>query len=430
MPAYGYIRKSVVHDPTRLLSAEMQEAAIRKLAAADRHEDIVILSDLDVSGRKRRTSRPGWDELLSAVEAGEATAVYAYSLSRFARSVAQLAEFFELCERHHVRVRVDRDQIDTSTATGKLVGNVLASLAQFEADVASERVKDAFAAKRIRDPEWVGPGQKPYGSRDGEDPMIVVAAFRDAGSFDGAARRLNVRGIPCRVEGAAWSGSVVREIVRRHAPDEVGPSVRRGAPAGRRWFRLSQLITCSACGKPLTGSRDTRRGDVRYACPRARTVPHARGWVNESKLLPLVAAEARQAALLTKRLQRGSAEDELAMRELEAERQRVKAMFRKGRMDEPEFDAAMAEIDDDVSKLSTRRWVRRLSRPLVVMDTVDDEGTIVPADDAGKVNAYLRRLFERVTVDMSQPARRGPSSWVPSLTFQWRDPSMRAPGDA
>ena len=69
--------------------------------------------------------------------------MYAYSLSRFARSVAQLADFFDLCERTGVAVRVDRDQIDTTTATGKLVGNVLASLAQFEWDVASERVKEA-----------------------------------------------------------------------------------------------------------------------------------------------------------------------------------------------------------------------------------------------------------------------------------------------
>src|SRR5689334_15716864 len=111
MTAYGYIRKSVVHDPSRMLSPEMQESAIRKLAAANGDDDVIILSDLDVSGRKGRTARPGWNELLRTVEDGEAHAVYAYSLSRFARSVAQLADFFELCERKAVRVKVDRDQI-------------------------------------------------------------------------------------------------------------------------------------------------------------------------------------------------------------------------------------------------------------------------------------------------------------------------------
>src|SRR4051794_9827652 len=215
MTAYGYIRKSVVHDPARMLSPETQEAAIRSLAARNGDDDVVILSDLDVSGKKDRTRRRGWDELLRAVEDGDATAVYAYSLSRFARSVSQLAEFFELCDRQRVAVRIDRDHIDTSTATGKLVGNVLASLAQFESDVASERVKDAFATKRVNDPTWRGPGNPVYGERDGEDPGRVVQAFREARSYDGAARLLNAGKVACRAKGAVWSGSVVREIVRR-----------------------------------------------------------------------------------------------------------------------------------------------------------------------------------------------------------------------
>ena len=256
MTAYGYIRKSVVHDPARMLSPETQEAAIRGLAARHGDDDVVILSDLDVSGKKDRTRRPGWNELLRAVEDGDVTSVYAYSLSRFARSVSQLAEFFELCDRRRVAVRIDRDHIDTSTATGKLVGNVLASLAQFESDVASERVKDAFATKRVKDPAWDGPGNKPYGALDGEDPMIVVGAFREVGSFDGAARRLNARGVPSRFsKGHYWSGSVVRGVVKAHAPDDVGPMVRRGSPAGRRSFRFAALIECSTIPGACTRER-------------------------------------------------------------------------------------------------------------------------------------------------------------------------------
>ncbi len=418
MTAYGYIRKSVVHDPSRMLSPEMQEAAIRRLAASNGDGDATILSDLDVSGRKGRSRRPGWDELLRAVEDGEATAVYAYSLSRFARSVAQLAEFFELCDRRGVRVRVERDQIDTSTATGKLVGNVLASLAQFEADVASERVKDAFVAKRAKDPTWAGPGQKRYGTRSGEDLTVVLDAFRTAGSFDGAARLLNAGGIPSRVKGRHWSGTVVRGIVKVHAPDEVGPYVRRGAPAGRRAFRLSQLITCSDCGGFFTGSHDTRRGDVRYQCARSRVIPHVRGWVNESKLLPVVKAEAERAAIAVRRLQVGSAEDEAAVAALGAKRSRILENYDDGLYDKATRDSRLAAVGDEESKLSSRRWIKRIALP-----------PDVASDDPARVNAYLRRLFARVEVDMSQPATFGPSKWLPTLTFEWRDPSMRFDGD-
>jgi len=429
MTAYGYIRKSVVHDPARMLSPEMQEDAIRKLAAANGDEQVVLLSDLDVSGRKGRTARQGWDELLRAVEDGEAHAVYAYSLSRFARSVAQLADFFELCERKKVRVRVDRDQIDTSTATGKLVGNVLASLAQFEADVASERVRDAFAVKAARDPEWSGPGQPAYGRRDGEDVEVILGAFRERGSYDGAAKLLNQLGVPCRVRGAAWSGTVVRSIVQREAPDEVLPSAGRGAPAGKRAFRFSQLVRCSTCEAKgvragskastfLTGSWDKRRGEVRYACSRARTVPHARGWVNEAKLLPVIVAEAARALPVEKRMQRGSAEDEAKLARLAAKRERIIDMAADGVIDKAERDRRLAAVAEDESKLTAVRWIRRIALQPDIAD-----------GDPSTVNAYLRRLFTHVEVDMSEPATFGPSKWVPRVRFEWRDPSMRVEGE-
>jgi DNA invertase Pin-like site-specific DNA recombinase len=418
MTAYGYIRKSVVHDPSRMLSPEMQESAIRKLAAANGDDDVIILSDLDVSGRKGRAARPGWNELLRAVEEGEANAVYAYSLSRFARSVAQLADFFELCEQRKVRVRVDRDQIDTSTATGKLVGNVLASLAQFEADVASERVKDAFATKRVKDPEWTGPGNKPYGTVNGENAEVVVAAFREARSFDGAARLLNTRGVPSRKPNGYWSGSGVRGIVKRLAPDEVGPYVRRGSKAGLRSFRLAQVIACSECGSFLTGSHDQRRGDVRYQCARSRTVPHVRGWVNESKLMPVIKAEAERAAIAVQRIQKGSVEDAAALAILGAKRARILENFDDGLYDKATRDARLAEVADAESKLSTVRWIKLVKLP-----------PDLETSDPTRVNAFLRRIFARATVDMSQPALRGPSKWVPTVEFEWRDPAMRVEDD-
>jgi DNA invertase Pin-like site-specific DNA recombinase len=418
MTAYGYIRKSVVHDPSRMLSPEMQEAAISRLAESNGDGEVVILSDLDVSGRKGRSRRPGWDELLSAVEDGEAHAVYAYSLSRFARSVAQLADFFDLCDRKGVKIRVDRDHIDTSTATGKLVGNVLASLAQFEADVASERVKDAFVAKRARDPQWEGPGNRPYGSKDGEDPAMVIEAFQEAGSFDGAARLLHQRGIPTRgkkEDGVGyWYGTTVRDIIRREAPNLIAPGVSRGSAAGSRQFRLSRLLACSTCGTMMTGSYDRRHDQVNYYCRLARVTPHARGNVLESKILPGVIDEASFAIPNIANAQRGSKEDEARAVDLAGKRDRWLEQYAEGLIDKAERDRRLAAIAEEESKLTAFRWVRRLTLP-------PDPAT----SDPGKVNAYLRRLFSRIEVDMSQPGVRGPSPWRPALTFEWRDPSLR-----
>lgn len=418
MPAYGYIRKSVVHDPTKTLSPEMQEAAIRTLAARNGDEDVTILSDLDVSGKKGRDRRRGWDELLSAVEGGEATAVYAYSLSRFARSVAQLADFFELCDGRKVPVRVERDHIDTATATGKLVSNVLASLAQFESDVASERVKDAFAAKRGRDPEWLGPGNRPYGDQPGEDVVAVVEAFRQAGSFVGAAKLLRDKGTPTRKARGMWHPTTVRDIVRRVAPDELLPGTTRGAAAGRREFRLAGLLECGVCGRRLTGSRDSRSLMVRYQCHAgAIDERHGRGWVSESVLLPAVAAEMSRALPIVKRRQVGNAADEARLAELAAKRARIVDMAADGVIDKADRDRRLAEVAQAESVLTARRWVRRIG---LAQD--------VERGEPSRVNAWLRGHLNRVTVDMASEARRGPQKAPPSLTFEWRDPSLRIDG--
>jgi DNA invertase Pin-like site-specific DNA recombinase len=416
MTAYGYIRKSVVHDPSRMLSPEMQDAEIRKLAAYNGHDDIVILSDLDVSGTKDRTRRPGWDQVLTAIEAGECKDLYSYSMSRLARSVDQLSAVRKMCTTHGVGLHLVREKVDTSSASGRLYWNLQSSFEEFWADVTSERVKDAFAVKRAKDPTWAGPGQPPYGARDGENPSLVVAAFREAGSFDGAARLLNARGVPSRfANGHYWSGSVVRGVVKAHAPDEVGPIVRRGSPAGRRSFRFAGLIECSTCGKPLTGSRDARYGFIRYACSRARVLPHARGWIVESKFLPVIKAEAERAGVAIRRLQVGTAEDEAAMATLAAKRARILENYDDGLYDKATRDARLAAVADEESKLSSRRWIKRVTLP-----------PDLERSDPARVNAYLRRLFSRVVVDMSQKALRGPSKWIPTMTFEWRDPTLRS----
>ena len=124
MPAYAYLRKSSVHDPRREVSHEVQEAAVREMAA--RHGDnggtLVILSDWDKSGRLGADRRPGYRALLEAIDSGTATAVYSYSLSRLARgpcrsSPASSPGVWSAASRsgwrHHV---------DTSTASGDAPG--------------------------------------------------------------------------------------------------------------------------------------------------------------------------------------------------------------------------------------------------------------------------------------------------------------------
>ena len=66
-------------------------------------------------------------------------------LDRLARSVAHLGQIVESLERRKVGLRVLDLGLDTSTATGQLILNVLGSVAQFERAMMLERQRDGLA---------------------------------------------------------------------------------------------------------------------------------------------------------------------------------------------------------------------------------------------------------------------------------------------
>jgi hypothetical protein len=147
------------------------------------------------------------------------------------------------------------------------------------------------------------------------------------------------------------------------------------------------------------------------------TMPHGRTTISESSVIDAVVAETMHAEIAIKRMKVGTAGDDAKLAALEAQRARYIEMYGEGLIDKAARDEKLASIDADESKLATMKWVRRITLP-----------PDVRSDDAGKVNAYLRRLFERVTVDMETPGRRG-KALPASTTFVWRGPSMRVEFD-
>jgi len=88
-------------------------------------------------------SRPALDEALAFVRAGDVLAVT--KLDRLARSVAHMGEIVRGLETKGAGLRILAMGIDTTTATGKLMLNVLTSVAQFEREMMLERQLDGIA---------------------------------------------------------------------------------------------------------------------------------------------------------------------------------------------------------------------------------------------------------------------------------------------
>ena len=151
--------------------------------AAARGLEVLEFVDHGVSGRKDR--RPALDRLLAAARRREIDAVAVVKLDRLARSVRHLTQVAAEFEALGVDLIVLDQGIDTSTPAGRLLFNVLGSIAEFEADLIRERTRAGIASARRR------------GKRLGR-PRIPVSMAKAQGllasglSVSAAARELGV----------------------------------------------------------------------------------------------------------------------------------------------------------------------------------------------------------------------------------------------
>jgi DNA invertase Pin-like site-specific DNA recombinase len=94
--------------------------------------------------------RPDWLKLERAIAAGEVERVVVWRLDRFGRTAKGLTALFaDLVERGVGMVSM-REGIDLSTPAGRMMANVIASVAQYETEVRSERQIAGIAAAKER----------------------------------------------------------------------------------------------------------------------------------------------------------------------------------------------------------------------------------------------------------------------------------------
>jgi putative DNA-invertase from lambdoid prophage Rac len=117
-------------------STAMQAEELRRMAEA-RGWEVATVVEEKISGRK---TRPGRERLIAEAKAGKYDAVMVWKLDRWGRSTADLVSSIKDLDESGVTFVSLKDGIDLSTSAGRLIANVLASIAEFEADGIRERV--------------------------------------------------------------------------------------------------------------------------------------------------------------------------------------------------------------------------------------------------------------------------------------------------
>jgi len=221
MRAIGYFRVSTDKQADRGVSLEAQVEKVRAMATVHSAELVDVVVDAGESAKN--LERPGMESVLSKVRSGTVDIVIVAKLDRLTRSVKDLAVLLELFQRRDVSLISVAESLDTGSASGRLVLNIMVSVSQWEREAIGERTRDAMRHKKAN-LQFIG--NAPYGYRLAADRKHVepdpseqeilrkiLNARRCGKSLRMIADNLNRRGLKTRA-GSPWRFEYVARVAK------------------------------------------------------------------------------------------------------------------------------------------------------------------------------------------------------------------------
>jgi len=186
-----------------------------------------------ISGTSKE--RPGWDALMDYARAGD-TLVIA-ELSRMSRSLLHLLQVVAELEEREIEIVSLRENIDTSTATGRLFLSIMGAVSQMERELRAERAAAGRAAARARGRS----GGRPRTPRDKLGKARRLYESKEMTAAEAAAavgisrRRLFNHLAEVRRAEAEDAPSPSSKEASESAPDGEGVVLRRFGKRAYRW---------------------------------------------------------------------------------------------------------------------------------------------------------------------------------------------------
>lgn len=215
MRAIGYIRVSSDKQEASGLSLEAQEGKIKALASLHGFELTSIIQDTETG---KWLKRPGVQDLISKLP--EIQVVLIAKLDRLTRSLRDIDDLLHLLSDHNVQLISAAESLDTKSAAGRLVINIMTAVAQWEREAIGERTRDALRQKKANGGRV---GTIPYGKREENDRLVdqpceqeiikIIRMFSASGMQQvQVALALNRMGLRTR-KGTPWRKQYVQRIL-------------------------------------------------------------------------------------------------------------------------------------------------------------------------------------------------------------------------
>ena len=169
---------------------EVQLAPMREFAVARGWEATEYVDYASASDLRGRTE---WRRLLGDVRRGGVDLILVWKLDRFARSALDALQWLQRLDGSGVGLRILTQDIDTTSAAGRLVFTILAAVAEMERELIRERVRAGMERARLRGTQLGRPRRTQPVTQHPLWPVVISGL--DAGHLTRteAARKLRVR---------------------------------------------------------------------------------------------------------------------------------------------------------------------------------------------------------------------------------------------
>lgn len=227
----AYIRVSTEEQADEGYGLAAQKEALRRAFEYYGWRQVELIADEGLTGST--LSRPGLRRALELLAGGEADGLVVAKLDRLTRSVVDFSDVLDwFIAADAVFVALDLN-VDTGTATGRLVAQVLAVVSEWERSVIAERTSAGMAAKRAT-------GQAISRPAVGDRPELSdrIRAMRTSGmKLQEIADALTAEGVPTPRGAKAWGVSSLQTALgyrrrRRRRRVELPPIPRRPSRGG------------------------------------------------------------------------------------------------------------------------------------------------------------------------------------------------------
>lgn len=411
-------------------------------------------NDTSAAGSKHR---PGFDAALDDLAAGRASVLIAWAVDRVTRNRRDTVRLIETCQAVGATIAAVRGaDLDLSTPSGRLVADVLASVARSEIEVKGDRQRRANEQAAAAGKPPAGPrafGYEPGGMTLRADEARLMreayATVLDGGSLKSIARAWNAAGARTP-RGNAWGASEVRRALLK--PRNAALRVHRGVVVGPgAWepvidvdthtaavhlltdparstttdrsikFLLTRIAECGRCddGTSVSTAR-TQHGARTYKC-------HERGDLSRAAE-PIDAFVER---VILERLARPDAADLLApdpvhdvdalRREaavLRARLDEAASLFAAGSITAAQLATITRDVEGRLSRVEAELTAAARTNPVAGLVGADDVEAVWERLDVLRRRAVVRALFARVVLE---PVPQGARRFRPeSVRLVWR----------